>query len=256
MKAFERQEEILKAVSLGTTEVEVLAKIFNVSIATIRRDIRSLVEGKRLLKTYGGVALLRNEYGEEESLELRQSRYLDAKGAIAAKAFSEIRPGDTIFLDAGTTVAALAELIYSRNDVKVVTNNLLIANQLALSGVDTTIIGGGVRAASLGLYGSLAELALDKINIDRAFVSGDALDVNRGLFEGCWAQAQFREKLFRSARTTYILACADKFSSSGRHWVPLPRGSQIITDSMPDVHIDEKELERRGITFCVAPPLE
>ncbi|MGJ8523611.1 Glycerol-3-phosphate regulon repressor [Carnimonas sp. R-84981] len=257
MKSSERQKQILSAVASGVGRTEALAELCNVSIATIRRDLKTLVDQNQLLRTYGGAALPVSGRAEA-SIEDRKSSHRDAKRAIAFEALSRIRSGEVIFLDAGTTVAWLGELISDRRkiEIKVVTNNLLIADRMSQSGIETIVAGGGLRVASMGLFGPLTELAVERIQIDRAFVSGDALSVDRGLSENNWTQAQLREKIFGYAKNSYVLACQDKFSADGMYWTPLPRGVEIITDSVPDVHIDEKELERRGITFCVAPPLE
>lgn len=53
-----------------------------------------------------------------------------------------IEDGDTIFLDSGSTTYPLAKYIKMRQQITVVTNSLLVVNELVDSEVDVLLIGG------------------------------------------------------------------------------------------------------------------
>lgn len=67
MKPFERRQQILAYLAQhGRTEVDVLADYFKLTGATIRKDLTSLEEDKKVLRTYGSVVLIDEEILERE----------------------------------------------------------------------------------------------------------------------------------------------------------------------------------------------
>lgn len=82
--------------------------------------------------------------------------------------------GDTLLLDGGTTCAALALHLSSRQNLHVVTNNLLAVLTLANApGVRLTLIDGDLRGSSMSTLGLLAELPLSRLSVDKAFLGAD-----------------------------------------------------------------------------------
>ena len=113
MKVANRREAMLKAVLSGMTDVGALCEHFGMSEATVRRDLRALAEEHRIVRTYGGAAAPVGMHEPEESLETRRQSFREQKDAIARVAAAQVRDGDTIFLDGGTTTAAMARLLKS-----------------------------------------------------------------------------------------------------------------------------------------------
>ena len=65
--------------------------------------------------------------GFSYAYSLRTGRFVSEKKAIASKALEFINDGDTIFLEAGTTILYLAK-IFPLKKVTVVTNSIDIVN--------------------------------------------------------------------------------------------------------------------------------
>lgn len=233
MKVARRREAILEAVLRGMTEVSELCEHFGMSEATVRRDLRALADERLILRTYGGAASV-SDHTPEEPLEQRRQSLQAEKDAIGQAAAGHVHSGDTIFLDGGTTTAALARVFAQegRNDIRVVTNNLLVVQALAGSSVPLTLIGGEVRKSSMSTLGPIAQLALTRLTVDQAFLGADGVVPGRGLCEATADQAYLKECLMRQAARLFVLVTADKLNcDSQQHWAPIEKPWTLITDA-------------------------
>ncbi|CAB3744210.1 DeoR/GlpR family DNA-binding transcription regulator [Paraburkholderia rhynchosiae] len=230
MKVTRRREAMLQAVLGGMTDVATLCEHFGMSEATVRRDLRALARDNRVLRTYGGAAAV-GSHEPEASLEERRISLREQKEAIAQEASTFVEDGDTVFLDGGTTTAALARLLAGRTAVHVVTNNLLVVSPLVSSGVQVTVIGGDVRPTSMSTLGPLAQIALSRLSVDKAFLGADGVVAELGLCEASSDQSYLKECVMRQAAHVFVLATADKLGrASQQHWAPLVRAWTLITD--------------------------
>ena len=142
--------------------------------------------------------------------------------------------GDTVFLDAGTTTAALAKALAPRTGIQVITNNLLVVQTLAGSQVGVTLIGGDVRPTSMSTFGPIAQLGLTRLTFDKAFLGADGVVAGRGLCEATVEQAYLKECIIRQAATVFVLVTADKLNrDSQQHWTPVEKPWTLITDAQP-----------------------
>lgn len=230
MKVTKRREAMLQAVLGGMTDVATLCEHFGMSEATVRRDLRALASDNRILRTYGGAAAV-GSHEREPSLEERRGSFQAQKEAIAKEASTFVEDGDRVFLDGGTTTAALARLLAGRTTVHVVTNNLLVVSPLVSSGVNVTVIGGEVRSTSMSTLGPLAQLAVSRLSVDKAFFGADGVVAEFGLCEASIEQSYLKECVMRQAAHVYVLVTADKLGrASQQHWTPLERNWTLVTD--------------------------
>src|ERR1700761_1781097 len=184
MKAADRHRAILELVRTRDANVEQLCAALGVSEATIRRDLTTLASERRLVRTYGGATALLGAHEPEASLEERRSMQREQKEAIALAAAAHVPDGATVLLDGGTTCAALARHLVGREDLHVITNNLLGVMTLANApGVRLTLIGGELRNSSMSTLGPLAELVLSRLSVDLAFLGADGVVAGPGLCE-------------------------------------------------------------------------
>ncbi|MBC8745559.1 DeoR/GlpR family DNA-binding transcription regulator [Paraburkholderia podalyriae] len=235
MKVTNRREAMLQAVLSGMTDVSALCEHFGMSEATVRRDLRALADERRIVRTYGGAAASLGIHEPEESLDSRRESFREQKEAIARVAVSHVQDGDAIFLDGGTTTAAMARLLAGRREVRVVTNNLLAVNTLAASEVPVTLIGGDLRPTSMSTLGPLAQLALSRLSVDKAFLGADGVVADRGLCEASAEQAYLKECVIRQAAQLFVLVTSHKLDrASQQHWTPLEREWTLVTDARRD----------------------
>ena len=233
MKVARRREAMLQAVLSGMTDVSALCEHFGMSEATVRRDLRALADEGLILRTYGGAASV-SVHAPEESLEERRHSFQAEKDAIGLAAARHVADGDTVFLDGGTTTAALAKALANRRDIHVITNNLLAVQSLAGGELQVTLLGGDVRKSSMSTLGALAQLALTRITVDKAFLGADGVVAGRGLCEATADQAYLKECVIRQAANVFVLVTADKLGrDSQQHWAPIEKPWTLITDATP-----------------------
>jgi DeoR/GlpR family transcriptional regulator of sugar metabolism len=235
MSSRRRQEEIVRlATTTGLTSVDELSARFSVSPSTIRRDLAKLQSQGRLARIFGGAMPVGPE--AEDSLRKRVQQAFDAKRGIARWAARQIGSGETVLLDSGSTVAALAHELRPARDLTVATTSLSVLQELSRAGsVHVECLGGTLRHLSEGFVGPLAEAALERMTFDRAFLGADGITAEDGICEADLQQTRLKELMARRADQTYVLAHAAKL---GRRlfyaWAPLPKGWTLVTDVSAD----------------------
>lgn len=228
-----RHATLLTLLGEGTSQVDDLATRLGVSVSTVRRDLERLKADGHVERTYGG-ALATAPFHERPISESAQ-RAGRAKAAIAQRALEFVPQSGTVFIDAGTTCGALARLLAAsaaHAELTVVTRGLETAVALADSAdIDLFLVGGRVRRMSHGLVGPLADLALERLGFDAAFLGADAVDPARGIGEPTLEETTVKEAVARTARLVAVLADASKLTVSDTPaWTILPRAWRLITD--------------------------
>ncbi|MBV6756625.1 DeoR/GlpR family DNA-binding transcription regulator [Rhodococcus opacus] len=226
-----RRSEIVRlARSSGLASVDDLSAQFGVTASTIRRDLSQLTSQGLIARTYGGAIALDPQ--QESSLRQRALEGFDAKRAIAEWAASQVRPGETILLDAGTTVGAMGEFLRDIEDITVIAAGLTALESLAdADSVRVECIGGTLRHLSQGFVGPLAEATLQRVTFDRAFLGADAVTADLGICEAELEQTRLKEIMIARADEVYVLAHAAKLGQRPFHaWAPIPPGTTIVTD--------------------------
>ncbi|GAB4391503.1 MAG: DeoR/GlpR family transcriptional regulator [Kiloniellaceae bacterium] len=138
-----RHERILSLLeSRGFVSIGSLAKSFEVSEQTVRRDLNDL-EKRGLVTRYHGGAGLPPVTGDVDYGK-RKRRHAKEKHRIAALVASQIPEGATIFIDIGTTMEAVAEALLNHRRLTVVTNHLTVATILNRKRDFQVILAGGV----------------------------------------------------------------------------------------------------------------
>ena len=177
----ERRERMRTLIrKAGIARVEDLRKDLKVSVATVRRDLEALEEEGRVRRVHGGAVSMESRL-EETVFDDKASHALREKRLIAKEAAKLVGPGDSIFLDGGSTVLELARLVPDRSDLTVVTNSLRAAAELADSGPRVILTGGELRRLSQTMVGPLTRAVLDQVRVDKAFVGTMGLSLEDGL---------------------------------------------------------------------------
>jgi DeoR/GlpR family transcriptional regulator of sugar metabolism len=245
-----RRDEIVRlATTSGLANVVDLADTFQVSASTIRRDLAQLESAGQLARTYGGA--MAHHAHAESSLRERIGEAFEEKQALARWAARQVEPGESLLLDAGSTVAALAHEIRNRSELTVTTTSLTVLNELATSEhVVVNCLGGTLRPVSQGLIGPIAEAALEHVSFDRAFLGADSVDAERGICEADLHQTRLKELMSRRAEHVYVLAHGEKLGRRPFHaWARLPDTWTLVTTADGDV----APFRERGVQVVVVP---
>jgi DeoR family transcriptional regulator, fructose operon transcriptional repressor len=230
MRSRERRTQLLAALDAGEIDVDDLARRFDVSASTVRRDLQQLSRENAVRRTYGGAILTGHPI--ETTLDQRLAVKGAEKRAIARVAMNLIEDGDTLILDAGSTVAAFGKLLLQRR-LRVITNNLALLPYLAKApNIELVVLGGAVRANSMGTVGPLANEALRRMTADRAIMSADGVVGGRGLCEADLDQVALKSLMMEQAKEVIILADAGKLGRAHQvAWAPLPPRWTLVTDA-------------------------
>ena len=227
-----RRSEIVRlAKTTGLAGVDDLAEQFGVTASTIRRDLAQLTAEGLLARTYGGAIAVHPH--PEPSLRQRAVEDYEVKRLIAKWAAGQVKPGETILLDAGTTVGAMGEFLLEIESLTVVTAGLTALAALAEADeVRVECLGGTLRHLSQGFVGPLAEANLTRLSFDRAFLGADSVTADRGICEAELEQTRLKELMMERAGDIYVLAHAAKLGQRPFHaWAPLAPGVTLVTDS-------------------------
>ncbi|MFT7587582.1 MAG: ribose transport system substrate-binding protein [Cellvibrionaceae bacterium] len=226
---FERRQAIERVLEErpGIKTVE-LAKLLDVSIGTIRNDLRAMQDRGRVSRVHGGAVLIAQ--GEMNWPDAVPNEV--AKRRMAKRAVEMISNGDAIWLDAGTSVQMLVPLLIQRQDLTIVTNGLRVALELAEQGLHQVLLIGG-RVGKDGLYtiGTGNERLLEAVNIRTAFISGVGFTVEAGLTVLEYEDAQLKGRVIDSAENVVALVDGSKIGKRG--FAPaarLPQLTHFVTD--------------------------
>lgn len=249
MNASARRASIEEIVAKqGEVSLADLAERFGVSEMTVRRDLDVLEEEGVLRKIMGGAIFVGGK-STEPSFHSRAAAAAEEKSHLAAIAVSLLKPRQTVILDSGSTVLAVAREIRGKGlGLTVVTPSVLVAVELA-DEPDTTILvtGGRLRPGELSLIGSEAEDAFLRYNCDVYVMGVAGVDAVRGASEYHREEGAVKRYAARSADR--VIAVVDQ-SKLGRvqliNVLDAADLDAVVTDA-PEDHPTVVRLREAGI---------
>lgn len=212
-----------------------LAREFDVSEDTIRRDLREFAAAGLCERVYGG-ALLREARPFVERLGQKRS----IKARFAAEIVSRLPAGGLIFIDAGSTNLAVAEAIGPGRDLTVMTNAPAIAAQLTLSGdVEVILTGGRVERSLGGAIDARAFSALEGVYPDLFVLGTCGVVAEEGLFASQAEEQLFKSTVAKRSRRVITAADATKFTGSAPYRIaPFSEKVSLLVDAVPNIPLD------------------
>lgn len=212
----ERQQTIISEVELHNRILLTdIAETLDVSIDTIRRDVKELDAENKLRKVHGGAISL----GFTSNSTRNNNIYkLEHKSRIAEKALGLLKDGGVIFIDGGTTCSQLARLIPANLELTCFTHSLPVAMELlAKPNITVIIIGGQVSNESQTTIGANAIHNLSEIKVDYGFIGTGYVDSFYGLTEFDWDIVQVKKAVVKCSKKTVLLSISEKLNSQHRY---------------------------------------
>lgn len=246
---WDRIRELLQ--ESGAVRLSGLCARLKVSAATVRRDLEGLEKRGELERVHGGAVCVHNRL-EEPIFDDKAQLGAAEKSRIAQAALEYVKAGDTIYLDAGSTVLGLARLLRGRKDLTVVTNSVRAIQELSVDGPKLIVLGGEVRQLSQALVGPLTRRLLDDLRVDKAFMGTLGLTLAEGLTTTDPAEAYTKELAMTRAGTVILLVDSNKVGKVG-----LARSGHLedvdilITDKSVRAQF-VKRLTKKGINIVQA----
>lgn len=216
-----QRQQIIRAQieTLGQVVSGDLAAMLQVSEDTIRRDLRSLAKQGKCRRVYGGAVA---PYAGP--LAARVAHHPQDKAALARKAVTLILPGQTVFVDAGSTTAAIARAIPDGIALTVVTNALDVAQTLAACpAIKLVLLGGQLNRETGAFAGPDMARTIAGIAADVAFLGSCGVDTDVGITAFGQEDAKIKQAMATSARRVVIAATADKIGTRASYRVVGPK---------------------------------
>ncbi|RYX86007.1 DeoR/GlpR transcriptional regulator [bacterium] len=239
----------------GAVRVDELVAKFGVSQVTIRKDLMQLEREGHLTRDRGGAITLIDSEPIISTLLEYEARALisvDEKARIGAAAAKMVGAGDTILLDAGTTVVEMVPYLTDITPLTVVTNALNVAHQVGTrTNAKLQVLGGTFYRHLASMHGPAIESSLNDFLVSKVFLAAQAFDVEHGLTDTSLEMAGVKRAMIRAARQVILMADSSKFGRSGFiKVVPFSEIDTLITDSNipPEARA---ELERLGVEVII-----
>ena len=250
MFAEERKRKIMQYLnSRGKIVVPELCETFGVSASTIRNDLRALEEAHLLMRTHGG-AIISTKISHEPLPATEKSKMYRQKQNIAREAFQLIEDGDTIAVGSGTTSAELIQLLPQRSELTIVLNDIHFASWLeANTNFIIFILGGFVRNKYHNIVSPIKSEMLERLNIDKAFVSCNGVTVRNGVTTPNLENALGVHQMLEASCEIYVLSDSSKIGAvTFAKIIDLKEINALITDD----GIEKEDLDEiKGIANVI-----
>ena len=236
MLAIERRRQILlKLETEGKVIVSELAKDFDVTEETIRRDLEKLDNEGLVSKTYGG-AVSKQSSSLDLPFKVRKSVSVEEKQIISNLVSKLISDGERIMLDASSTAIYVVKKLKEKKNLTVITNSVEILLELA-DRPDFTVLstGGSLKEGALSLTGSSAEKMISSYHVDTAICSCKGIDIDLGVTDSNEKDSLIKQAMFNSAERKILAVDSAKFNK--KSFVKVSDMSNVdvlITDQKPD----------------------
>jgi DeoR family glycerol-3-phosphate regulon repressor len=235
VKAEQRHNEIIRRIEQnGEVNTDELVELLNVSPQTIRRDLNELAEENRLRRTHGGAT--KASSSENSAYTNRKVMHPRQKEEIATALAAHIPNGSTLFIDIGTTPEAVARVLsVSHQDLRIVTNNINVANIL-MERPDFKVIlaGGEVRSIDGGLTGEATLDFISQFRLDYGVLGISGIDFDGSLLDYDYHEVRVKRAIIENSRQTLLGVDHSKFGRNAMVKLGcLDEIGLVITDQMP-----------------------
>lgn len=208
----ERKNQILYELdNYGRVSVKELAKKFQVTTETIRRDLDSLEAKCKLKRIHGGAIKISYDKTEPSYIN-RSDIFKEEKQKIGLKAAGLINDNDVIAIDVGTTTCEIIFHLRDKKNLTVLLDSIAALNiliDLKNKGIfDGKIIflGGEINADQLSCFGPISENLLENFYVDKAFVAVGGISLQSGLTGYDVNEANLSKSIMKIAKEVVVVA--------------------------------------------------
>lgn len=235
MRPRDRQSRITDIVlSQGKVSVDQLVETFHISAETIRRDLTFLAANGKIQKIHGGAIAVRN-FGEGPFAQ-RMLLNSQAKRLIAQQIKRMVSPGDSLFIDTGSTTLVIAEELTTIDDLTVVTNSAEVARVItsANTTVQMFLLGGIYNGDNRQTCGTMAMKQIAGFHCNIALLTAGAIAAGTGVMDFSHDEAQIASAMIEHSDKVLLAVDASKFDRVAPFVVaPFDRIDTLVSDQVP-----------------------
>ncbi len=225
----------------------------DVSSMTLRRDIEFFERQGDVIKVRGGARSMKFiTTSMEESLVTRTGEFTYSKQKIAQAAARFVETGRSIFLDSGSTVMHLSDMMPKTRLSVTTTDPTLSLELVKKDNIMVNLVGGLLSRDNLSLSGMQSVDYINKVNIDVAFVSPSGFSLKNGFTSGHYNESELKSAIVKKAGCVIMLIQSSKIGKSLPYtFCDLKDVQKIITDVQPTDDIMEA-CHELGIEVIIA----
>lgn len=250
--AVERQQMILEILSReGVVRNRELKELFDVSVVTIRSDLRELETAGYCEIIWGGATAVNKKVAAEpeERLAKRSRLHPEEKTRIGQAAAQLVQMGQTIIVDAGTTAVELVNnLPRDLEYLRIVTPALNVASVAAnFPHYEVVMPGGTLRHLTRSLIGTQVVSFLEDVIADWFFMASGGFSLKYGVTTSNLLEVDVKRTMVEAAKKVVLLADSSKLNKHlSMRVMPLSKVDILITDTnLSDA--DTKTIEAIGV---------
>ncbi len=246
---YRRIQEVLR--ERQVVRVSTLSELLGVSEVTVRRDLEALERKGVLERTHGGAVHVQRMYQEPRYVEAI-TRHAEEKRLIGAAAARLVEPGDTIFLNGGTTTLEVFRHLAAPR-IRVVTNHVGMALEVGERDLELLLVGGHFRAPSSSVVGPFATEALRRVYANKAFIGVEGISLRSGLTTPSPQEAEVARLMIEQTRgEVTVVADHSKLGTVADFAIaPLEDVHRIVVDREASEEY-RKRLAAAGLDVVVA----
>ncbi len=251
----ERQEKIAQLLEeRGKLTVAEISAVFEVSEATVRRDLTTLADRNMIRRVHGGAMRAQQVATSEAPIMQRLEERAEIKQRIGQAAARLIEDGETVLLMGGSTGTSVARELGSHTNLTLVTDLLIVANELIRQGVHKVIVlGGTVDADEFAVRGTLSRVVLAELQVDKVVLGTKAISPERGLSAESAEEAELFRGCIQAGHYVILVTDSSKFNQSALVRVaPVEVLDALVTDSNVDAET-VAALRERGVFVEIVP---
>lgn len=218
----------------GVVRSAELRDLLNVSLVTIRNDLKELEKSGECEIIWGGAVSRKLSTDFESRLEEKSKLHFEEKQRIGKRAAQLVKEGQTIMVDAGTTTIELIHSLSQELDyLRVITPALNVAVATShFPNIELIMPAGVVRNLTRSLVGPQTLLSLQSHHADWAFIATSGFSVERGVTTGNILEVDVKRAMVRQSDKVALITDSSKLGRTLSLTVaPLSAFDVIITDT-------------------------
>ncbi len=240
-----RQLQIIQLVNeRGSISVSELSRLTHVSEVTVRQDLNTLEKGSYLKRVHGSAISL-----EGDDVAARMQARFPLKQGLAEYAASLVKPGESVFIEGGSTNALLARCLANNDTITIVTVSHYIAGLLKSSRCEVIVLGGLYQKSSESVVGPLTRSCIQQVHFQKAFIGIDGWHPDTGFTGRNMLRSDIVNAVMAKDIDTFALTDSSKFGQFHPYPIAVDKPFRhVITDTGLEARYRQL-LEQQGI--CV-----
>lgn len=232
-----------------SVSLDQLCKKFGISKNTVRRDINELANTGSIAKVYGGVTAVKKPLVPFEERDIKNKA---EKLMIAETAAAEVRNGDIVFVDSGTTAPNIVQFLKDKN-ITILTSSLnAVLNALPFPNLNVIVLGGTLMR-KVNSFTGINPLIYKDYNITKAFMATTGISGKGEVTNSSPLEYEIKKTIVAKSREVFLLADHTKIGvCSLMTYCRLDAINYLITDREPDAEYGEL-FRQNGVNIRVAP---